>query len=124
VKVTHAGRKHGSNRASLLGYNSIFFFSFLCLICTILYMEYFRLKKHEIAQIGKWNKDKLDISYLTDAPIKSLIVLSGVEKEKIKNLPRSCWYVLPRSRVTVPSILKKAILPWVDSNITFLQELT
>ena len=68
----------------------------------------FRVGKQEVAQIGKWNKDKLDFSYVTDAPQKNFdIVRSGKRKKK---LPSSCWYVLPRSRVIMLGMLKKAIL--------------
>jgi hypothetical protein len=81
-----------------------------------IYFSCFRLSREEIKLLGKWLKDKIDISYLADLPSEILVVQSGIPKEHIAPpTTRDDWYHLPRQRVHVPDALRRTIFTWIES---------
>lgn len=73
--------------------------------------------------LGKWLKDKIDISYLADLPAEILVVQSGIPKENLSShVTRDDWYHLPRQRVPVPDALKFSILGWIDIEMTKIEK--
>ena len=93
LKKTHAVRSRGAQYAELAG-----------------------VTESQIRRAGRWNNDALTNCYLSNIPLEFVRSMAGFPPAQPGN------YFLPRTKVTPPENLIRAVWPWVDQWQTWFQE--